>query len=325
MMNNDNNYIGAIVVLIVLVLVVLAVIGVQKYRDIKFSIKDKQKEVVVANNAAKETFTYKLIDLEEFDYIVSLKGDKYEYQYSDNNIVYIDTIDDNMYFSDSKGIFYINTNDKYERKDISKIVIDKGYIYDNKLYYLNDNNVNVMELSNGNIKKIINNVSNMYLFNGIIYYLDGNRLSSYDVVSEKSKTILDHIVDFSGTNSMLLTYSSNNDLALYDISNNKNNVIVNVNYDVLETNAYFYNGSVYYMEGNNINRYTNGKVDLYYTSENVVGFEILTGSVFKLYYLDGSVHYLSNNNVSDDIPLDTFEITFVDGNTIKFNNSNVKK
>lgn len=321
-MDNDTEYnIGAIIVSVLLVLVVLSVIIVQKYRDYKVNHSDDNKnvEIIVRD--------YRLVDLEDNDYIVEYVDNNYKYVYQDSKINLIAAIEDKMYFSDSKGLFSIDINENFIRNDLIKYKdysINDGYIYDGKIYYVYNNKLYFNSLNDVNKQnELLTDVNKMVLVNGIIYYTNiNNDLYSYDIVSKKSDILSSFVTDFIYKDGFIIMISDN-ELVKYDLYNNKGVSISNVEYSILDNNVVYYNGIIYYLSNGAIYSYVNSNT-LYYNDNFVIGLVSYDNSFFKGILEEDKYVYLNKGVVVDSNNDPSYELVIND-NKISFNASNIKK
>lgn len=321
-MDNDTEYnIGAIIVSVLLVLVVLSVIIVQKYRDYKVNHSDDNKnvEIIVRD--------YRLVDLEDNDYIVEYVDNNYKYVYQDSKINLIAAIEDKMYFSDSKGLFSIDINENFIRNDLIKYKdysINDGYIYDGKIYYVYNNKLYFNSLNDVNKQnELLTDVNKMVLVNGIIYYTNiNNDLYSYDIVSKKSDILSSFVTDFIYKDGFIIMISDN-ELVKYDLYNNKGVSISNVEYSILDNNVVYYNGIIYYLSNGAIYSYVNSNT-LYYNDNYVIGLVSYDNGFFKGILEEDKYVYLNKGVVVDSNNDPSYELVIND-NKISFNASNIKK
>lgn len=321
-MDNDTEYnIGAIIVSVLLVLVVLSVIIVQKYRDYKVNHSDDNKnvEIIVRD--------YRLVDLEDNDYIVEYVDNNYKYVYQDSKINLIAAIEDKMYFSDSKGLFSIDINENFIRNDLIKYKdysINDGYIYDGKIYYVYNNKLYFNSLNDANKQnELLTDVNKMVLVNGIIYYTNiNNDLYSYDIVSKKSDILSSFVTDFIYKDGFIIMISDN-ELVKYDLYNNKGVSISNVEYSTLDNNVVYYNGIIYYLSNGAIYSYVNSNT-LYYNDNFVIGLVSYDNGFLKGILEEDKYVYLNKGVVVDSNNDPSYELVIND-NKISFNASNIKK
>lgn len=321
-MDNDTEYnIGAIIVSVLLVLVVLSVIIVQKYRDYKVNHSDDNKnvEIIVRD--------YRLVDLEDNDYIVEYVDNNYKYVYQDSKINLIAAIEDKMYFSDSKGLFSIDINENFIRNDLIKYKdysINDGYIYDGKIYYVYNNKLYFNSLNDINKQnELLTDVNKMVLVNGIIYYTNiNNDLYSYDIVSKKSDILSSFVTDFIYKDGFIIMISDN-ELVKYDLYNNKGVSISNVEYSILDNNVVYYNGIIYYLSNGAIYSYVNSNT-LYYNDNFVIGLVSYDNGFLKGILEEDKYVYLNKGVVVDSNNDPSYELVIND-NKISFNASNIKK
>ncbi|MGN1337438.1 MAG: hypothetical protein ACI4WW_03085 [Candidatus Coprovivens sp.] len=321
-MDNDTEYnIGAIIVSVLLVLVVLSVIIVQKYRDYKVNHSDDNKnvEIIVRD--------YRLVDLEDNDYIVEYVDNNYKYVYQDSKINLIAAIEDKMYFSDSKGLFSIDINENFIRNDLIKYKdysINDGYIYDGKIYYVYNNKLYFNSLNDINKQnELLTDVNKMVLVNGIIYYTNiNNDLYSYDIVNKKSDILSSFVTDFIYKDGFIIMISDN-ELVKYDLYNNKGVSISNVEYSILDNNVVYYNGIIYYLSNGAIYSYVNSNT-LYYNDNFVIGLVSYDNGFFKGILEEDKYVYLNKGVVVDSNNDPSYELVIND-NKISFNASNIKK
>ena len=321
-MDNDTEYnIGAIIVSVLLVLVVLSVIIVQKYRDYKVNHSDDNKnvEIIVRD--------YRLVDLEDNDYIVEYVDNNYKYVYQGSKINLIAAIEDKMYFSDSKGLFSIDINENFIRNDLIKYKdysINDGYIYDGKIYYVYNNKLYFNSLNDVNKQnELLTDVNKMVLVNGIIYYTNiNNDLYSYDIVSKKSDILSSFVTDFIYKDGFIIMISDN-ELVKYDLYNNKGVSISNVEYSTLNNNVVYYNGIIYYLSNGAIYSYVNSNT-LYYNDNFVIGLVSYDNGFFKGILEEDKYVYLNKGVVVDSNNDPSYELVIND-NKISFNASNIKK
>lgn len=321
-MDNDTEYnIGAIIVSVLLVLVVLSVIIVQKYRDYKVNHSDDNKnvEIIVRD--------YRLVDLEDNDYIVEYVDNNYKYVYQDSKINLIAAIEDKMYFSDSKGLFSIDINENFIRNDLIKYKdysINDGYIYDGKIYYVYNNKLYFNSLNDINKQnELLTDVNKMVLVNGIIYYTNiNNDLYSYDIVSKKSDILSSFVTDFIYKDGFIIMISDN-ELVKYDLYNNKGVSISNVEYSILDNNVVYYNGIIYYLSNGAIYSYVNSNT-LYYNDNYVIGLVSYDNGFLKGILEEDKYVYLNKGVVVDSNNDPSYELV-INNDKISFNASNIKK